>query len=198
MPLIVDASNEPTFHHSERGGRTYIRVPLAVRFWSHVDKNGTVPKHRPELGSCWIWTGSKSRKGYGGIRESEGRRLLRAHRVSWAIHHGPVNDEDCVLHHCDNPACVRPDHLWIGTYKDNAVDAARKGRSPLMQHPESARRGERHHMAVLTDSQVAELRALHVAGHAKRSLARKFGVSRGCVCGILRGTRRRATVGSTP
>ena len=85
-------------------------------FWSHVEKND----------GCWIWKGSKSPRGYGYFNLK--KQGWRAHRISWVLHHGPIETGKIICHHCDNPSCVRPDHLFCGTDKDNLSDAARKGR----------------------------------------------------------------------
>lgn len=97
-----------------------------LRFWKFVDKT---PGHGPE-GTCWLWTGGQDRKGYGLF--SIGTALMyRVSRVSWKI----VNERDPellhVLHRCDNPPCVNPAHLFLGTDKDNCDDAFRKGRRPI-------------------------------------------------------------------
>lgn len=94
------------------------RVPLPDRFWTKVRKTE----------SCWIWVGSKSRKGYGRIGTEKFASAKLAHRVSWEIHRGEIPTGALVLHHCDNPSCVRPDHLFLGSGADNNADMARKGR----------------------------------------------------------------------
>jgi len=92
---------------------------LRERFFSHVHM---IPFH-----ACWEWVGCGVRgTGYGQIRFKG--RLLKAHRVSWEIHNGPIPHGMCVLHRCDNPGCVRPEHLWVGTMADNNWDRERKGR----------------------------------------------------------------------
>lgn len=86
------------------------------RFWSHVQKSD----------GCWLWTGARDDKGYGiGSGSSEHEW---AHRYSFALAFGPIPGELSVLHRCDNPPCVRPDHLFLGTQKDNVIDMTRKGR----------------------------------------------------------------------
>lgn len=99
-----------------------------MRFWEKVDKNG--PVLVAELGECWVWTGSK-RTGYGMIREDgESGKMRSAHRLSWAW----ANEMDyperntLIRHRCDNPPCIRPDHLESGNYKDNSHDMLKRDR----------------------------------------------------------------------
>src|SRR5882672_11149425 len=108
-----------------------VRKPIEVRFWRKVNKDGPV---HPTLGTqCWLWTASTQNGGYGQIRTptNDKRKLLRANRLSWEIAFGPVPDGLFVLHHCDNPPCVNPDHLWLGTKADNNNDRSRKGRNGI-------------------------------------------------------------------
>lgn len=86
------------------------------RFWNKVDRSG----------DCWTWQGSRDRKGYG--RVSVNQRPVLAHRFSWTLSHGPIPDGLCVLHKCDNPPCVNPEHLFLGTIADNNRDMVAKGR----------------------------------------------------------------------
>lgn len=102
------------------------RNPISVRFWSKVDKNG--PGHTIH-GQCWIWTASKFTHGIGYGQCSYNGKNIVAHRVSWSISNGEIPKNSLVLHKCDNPICVRPDHLFLGTHKDNMQDMYCKGRN---------------------------------------------------------------------
>lgn len=86
------------------------------RFWARVDKSG----------ECWVWTGAALPAGYG--RWKGAHRLVYAHRFSWELANGPIPDGMLVCHRCDNPPCVRPDHLFLGTPTDNIRDMNAKGR----------------------------------------------------------------------
>lgn len=124
---------------------------LEEKFWDHVDKNGPVPEHCPELGPCWIWTG-KTRKDWGayGIIEEvrDGKaKWYRSHRVSWEIHFGPIPDGKSVLHKCDNSNCPRPDHLFLGTRAENMADKMAKGR--YVSGMKGKHQTERHHAAMI-------------------------------------------------
>jgi hypothetical protein len=117
-PAFADAPRD-----GRRGRTTPVR-PLEDRFWEKVDKSG----------DCWLWTGARDQHGYGSLSVAhEGRERRRsvpvkASRVSWQIHNGPIPAGMWVLHRCDNPPCVRPDHLFLGTQLDNMRDASAKGR----------------------------------------------------------------------
>ncbi len=84
------------------------------RFWSKVDKSG----------DCWLWRGSVNPQGYGTF--SFGGKSRGAHRVSYLLSKGEIGDGLCVCHTCDNPPCVNPDHLWLGTQADNMRDMGSK------------------------------------------------------------------------
>ncbi len=116
---------------SEFGRVTPSAIAIAERFWKHVDKT---PGHGPK-GECWVWIGDRHPKGYGKMyfqfpravcRKKE--KPFRAHRISWLLYRGLIPHHFHVLHHCDTPACVRPDHLFLGKDKDNYEDALAKGR----------------------------------------------------------------------
>ncbi len=133
-----------------------------------------------EPGGCWVWMGATDRDGYGrlqtGSRASGNRLVLRAHRVSYEIAFGSIPNGLCVLHRCDNPPCVNPEHLFLGTNADNSADMVRKGRASKL-------RGENHHSTKITDLQVAEIRSLNET-LTHREIATRFGISRGHVTNL--------------
>jgi hypothetical protein len=104
-----------------------------------LEKIGEPDKH-----GCWPWTATKNNKGYGMMADKTGIKMRLAHRISWELVYGPIPEGLLVLHHCDNPGCVNPAHLFLGTQQDNMQDMARKERQGLQRHPELAARGDRH------------------------------------------------------
>lgn len=144
----------------------------ADRFWARA-----CPE--PNTG-CWLWTGSTQNGGYGATFQNG--RLRRAPRVAYALAHGPVPAGMFVCHHCDTPACINPDHLFLGSPKDNTADMYAKGRA-------TSRPGESSPVALLTDAQVIALRQAAALGERTHSLATRFGIARRTVSGILKGDR---------
>lgn len=158
---------------SNQSTRTNYRRPLAERFWEKVNKDGPTCSHFPELGPCWLWTGcSQYRSGrisYGRI--AYGTKVALAHRVSWELNIGPIPHGHQVLHRCDNPQCVNPTHLFLGTQVENIADMVAKQR-------QGAARGEKAWCAKLTASKVKEIREKHKSGGVTMvDLAREYGVS---------------------
>lgn len=127
------------------------------------------------VGECLIWTGVLNKPGGYGQITIAGRRV-RVHRLVWESEHGPITDGLSVLHRCDTPACVRVEHLFLGTQADNIRDAISKGRM-RGAHAGGAGPGEANGRAVLTDDAVREIRRRRASGERVCDLARAFSVS---------------------
>lgn len=145
---------------------------LVDRFWSKFGK--------PKKG-CWNWTGSKDPNGYGNIEEGHGSKYCRtvhyAHRLSWKLFNGPIPDSMSVLHKCDNSSCVRPDHLFLGTQKDNLVDCKNKGRNA---------KGEKSGRSKLRQKNINKIRELAASGkHTQLEIASKFKVNQSHISRIV-------------
>lgn len=159
------------------------RLTVLERFMQYVQKadNG-----------CWLWTGGLDKDGYG-MFGWPSERIQRASHASYRLFKGQLPEgKPWHLHTCDTPACVNPDHLFAGTYRDNIDDMLQKGRTLT---------GESNHQSKLTDQQASEIRSRlgklkpgRALGQTEphpdssRSLAREFGVSRSVVQSIRRGT----------
>lgn len=152
------------------------------RFWSKVNKNGPIQKHCPELGPCWIWKASKV-AGYGQIgRWKLNDTPMRSHRASWILHFGPIPKTHFVCHKCDNPSCVNPGHLFLGTPKDNTLDMMKKGR-----FVEGVRyKGSKNGNSVLTVAKVLQIRNLRLAGFSQQEISNKFSVAQTTISAVLR------------
>lgn len=138
------------------------------RFWENVQKGAD--------NECWLWTGHKSRYGYGVVR-FRGMPRVYAHRLSWTLHFGPIPFKMRVCHHCDNTACINPAHLFLGTPADNTQDMVKKGRQA---------KGEKNGFCKLSDPQIEEIRQLHKEGWTYSELMERFPVSRAHVSLIVR------------
>jgi hypothetical protein len=148
------------------------QLTLEERFWAKVDKG--------DGAGCWLWTAAKLRTGYGAFQAGtfKKKNAVRAHRMAWILTYGEIPDDLCVLHRCDVRLCVRPDHLFLGTYADNNADMGAKGRA---NNSSDRHFGSNHGNAKLIESQVVEIRrryALNSRYGAVAALAREFGVSR--------------------
>lgn len=152
-----------------------------ARFWAKVDRHGPVQPHRPELGPCWVWTGPaiSASSPYGCFWRPDSTSHA-AHRYSWELHHGPVPDGLNVLHKCDNPPCVRPDHLFLGTDADNAADRDAKGRG-------SGAKGTRNANAKVNPEIVRQMRQWRKDGMLLKDIAALVHLSIGVTHSIVTG-----------
>lgn len=141
-------------------------------FWSKV--------HPEALSGCWLWHGATTSHGYGTLSRSSAGKVSRAyaHRVAYERATGAAPGALDVCHRCDVPSCVNPDHLFLGTARDNAADMVRKGRARHKAFP-----GETHHGHILSERQVLEIRQRR--GESARALAAEYGVQRWTVYDIL-------------
>ena len=140
------------------GPKGPVPVPVDVLFWEHVEV---------VHGACWIWHGSKTVFGYGQIKSRQKKH--GAHRISWEIANGPIPDGMFVCHRCDNPQCTNPDHLFLGTPKDNSRDCASKKRNR-----NGVCLGTKNHHAKLSEKDVLAIRS---DCRSQPKIARDYGVS---------------------
>lgn len=144
------------------------RIPPQIRFWRWVTKTET----------CWLWTGRLDTNGRGRLRITTGykqSKTVLASRLSWELHSGEIPLDMVVCHHCDNPACVRQDHLFLGTQQDNVRDMVEKKRLAL---------GERRGGAKMTATKVRIIRTLGET-HSLSEIGRAFGINGSTVWAIL-------------
>jgi len=171
-------------------GLDHRSLSLATRFWSRV--------RRAEGDACWEWLGATTDDGYGQFRV--GHRIIYAHRFAWIATYGPLLDELLVLHRCDNPICVRPDHFFLGTHSDNNRDRAAKGRHIGERTPPRILCARDHRR--LTKVEREQIRKLFASGaYTKRFLGVLYGVDRTTIRHAVEGTepdRRQSTKASPP
>lgn len=192
---FCDSSFRPNSRNPQFCSRScYRRFKLAPeqtshRFWSKVDKDG----------ECWLWTASLGTTGYGQIGHRG--KMVKAHRVAWELTNGPIPNGMYVCHQCDNPPCVRPDHLFLGSPAANTKDMVDKGRAGATlhpervprgdrhgahTHPEKMARGERHPNTHLTATDVIAIRARFANGEVQQAIADDYGVCRATVQNIAK------------
>lgn len=138
-------------------------------FWDRVVRS----KH-PQ--ACWIWSGYVTPAGYGRLKHH--RKCTAAHRFSYELANGPIPENMCVCHHCDNRRCVRPAHLFLGTNTDNHADMVRKGRHT---------KGETNGTSKLSDEDVRCMRTIARLGVSCAELGRIFGVHKNAAALAIRG-----------
>jgi hypothetical protein len=145
-------------------------VPLSVRFQRNVGPTNDR--------GCILWIGTTNKAGYGVIYTGRERTpMVGAHRIAYGLAYGPIPAGMDVLHRCDNPPCVNPEHLFLGTHADNMADKVAKGRGAM---------GERQGAAKVTDDIVREIRERHSAGGiSRKQLAREYGLSRNATRSII-------------
>lgn len=148
-------------------------MPELDRFMSHVS---------PEpMSGCWLWAAACMKNGYGQFRQIHTHEL--AHRASIRLFKGIVPDSKMdVMHSCDNPSCVNPDHLSVGTRTNNMRDSIKKGRFQM---------GMRHYKVKLSEEQVREI--YHATGY-QREIATRYGTTQATVCRIKSGVRHAALI----
>ena len=134
--------------------------------------------------SCWLWFGAKGSHGYGAFWFRD--KVWGAHRVSYVLYYGDFNFDFLVCHTCDNPLCVNPEHLWLGTDLDNCKDRDAKKRG-CIPAPD---KGETHHNAIFTDKEVYQIKKLRGRGQSLKQIASVFDCSIAYVSLVSRGLLR--------
>lgn len=160
------------------------------------ERDAFIQRTQPKPSGCIEWVGPRHDNGYG--RFTFKRQQQLAHRAAWRLFRGELPADLCVLHHCDNPPCVNPEHLFLGDRGDNARDMAAKGRQWLQASPERRAetfacpaerkaRGSGHGNAVLTEAQVLAIRQRVSRGERGKHLAAEFHCSTSLISAIVRG-----------
>ena len=154
-----------------------MRKSKVVRFMEKVTKTE----------SCWLWNGTTQKNGYGQFYDgantrTKGKNMEGAHRVAYELFVGEIPDKLCVLHKCDVRNCVNPDHLFLGTHKDNTKDMIDKGRRFNIRLA-----GANNPSAKLTEAQVREIREKRANGVKQKDICKEYGVHRSTILRITSG-----------
>lgn len=156
---------------------------IIERFWAKVNLSGPV---HPVIGTeCWEWTAANNGLGYGVFRA----RQRYAHRFSWEVHVGPIPNGAFVCHRCDNPGCVRPNHLFLGTAQDNSSDMVAKSRQ---------RQEEGHPHAKITRANARDIIVARQEGATYAAIGQRFGICEAAVRMIVRGSTWRSATRTEP
>ncbi len=151
-----------------------------VRFMSHVEKKEN---------GCWLWVGARNEKGYGivGLRGI----TTKAHRISYQMFVREISREECALHHCDNPPCCNPEHLFIGDRNENNQDMIRKGRYNRERKKRGYRLGENHQGNKFSDAVIRQVRRDRAKGMSYSKLAKKHSMNQAYCWNICRNLLRK-------
>jgi len=155
--------------------------------------------HIKQENGCWIWQGAQTNCGYGKIGHEKNH--FSTHRFSYEIFNGKIPIGKIICHSCDNKLCCNPEHLWIGTQKENIQDAKRKGKLPKQfgrKHSEETlkklkfrkrpdRRGEKHHLRKLKNNDVFEIRKLLNTGITQKEIGIRYGIHQSVISYIKNG-----------
>jgi len=162
-------------------------MTIEDKFLARINKNGPIPKNKPELGPCWLWTGSIGPAGRP-VMKWKGKSVVAA-RVALMLQTGRFPKDLCALHHCDNGSCVCPTHLYWGTKADNGRDMAERKRV-VWDNGIFGQRGEAAYNHRLTNANVIEIRRLHwEQGESLADIGRQFGMKSGQISRICHGVR---------
>ncbi len=177
----VGCTAETVNNRRREFGIGYTDFTFEELFWINVDKNGPTPGHCLELGKCWIWTKGKDSYGYGLVTTPHlNVRQAKASRVSWIIHFGDPGNKR-VLHKCDNPSCINPNHLFLGTQLDNMRDCSNKNRM-------SSRTGSNNGRSTVDESFVRQVRCEYIprsTTNGLNALVKKYDIPYGTLQKII-------------